>query len=72
MELDENVDEFKDGRPIGLGDSGSDQSLEMRVIVRPTQQTNTTPRVPTVQEVANEIMRQMNINQKPPVRIEPL
>lgn len=72
VELDDNVDEFKDGRPMGLGDSGSDQSLETRVIVRPTQQTNTTPQVPTVQKVANEIMRQMNINQKPPVRTEPL
>ena len=43
VELDDNVEEFKDGRPTRLGDSGTDQSLETRVIVRPTQQTNTTP-----------------------------
>ena len=43
VELDDNVDEFRDGRPTRLGDLGSDQSLETRVIVRPTQPTNTTP-----------------------------
>ena len=43
VELADNVDKFKDGRPTGLGDSRDDQSLETRVIVRPTQQTNTTP-----------------------------
>ena len=48
VELDDNVDKFKDGRPTELGDLGSDRSLEMRAIVRPTQQTNITPRVPMV------------------------
>ena len=28
--------------------------------------------MPTIQEVANEVMRQMNVNQNPPLRIEPL
>ena len=43
IELDDNVDKFKDGRPTRLGDSRSDQSLETRVIVIPMQQTNTMP-----------------------------
>ena len=37
VELDDNVNKFKDGRPTRLKDLGSDQSLETRVIVRPTQ-----------------------------------
>ena len=34
IELDHNVDEDKDKRPIGMGDMGNQQSLESRVIVR--------------------------------------
>ena len=30
IELDANVDENKDGRPMGMGDVGSQQSLESR------------------------------------------
>ena len=43
VELNNNVDEFKDGRPTGLGDSRSDKSSESRVIARQTQPINTTP-----------------------------
>ena len=32
VKLDDNVDEFKDGRPMGLGDSGSDKSSKTKVV----------------------------------------
>ena len=35
-------------------------------------QSSSAPYLPMVPEVVNEIMRQMNVNQKPPVRTEPL
>ena len=64
--------EYKDGRPTRLGDMGSQKSSKSRVIVREAQPLVTTSLVPIVQEVANEIMQQMNLNQRPPMRIEPL
>ena len=50
IEVDENMNEYKDGRPIGLGDMGSQTSLELRVIVRATQPIVTTYQVPMIQE----------------------
>ena len=51
VELDNNVDEFRDGRPTGLGDSKSDKSSKSRVVVQQNQPLTTSPQVPTVQEV---------------------
>ena len=70
--MDDNVDEFRDERSTGLGDPRSDKSSKSRVVARQNQPLTTSPRIPTVQEIANEIMRQMNVNQRPPVRIKPL
>ena len=44
----------------------------MRAGLQQNQPLTTTPRVPTVQEVANEIMKKLSVNQRPPLRIEPL
>ena len=43
VELDDNVDEFRDGRLTGLGDLRSDKSSKLRVIAQKTQPINTTP-----------------------------
>ena len=42
IELDDNVNEYKDGRPTRLGDMGSQKSSESRVIVRAAQPIVTT------------------------------
>ena len=67
IELDDNVDEYKDERPMGIGDVGSQQNFESRMIVRATQPLVTTSQVPAIQEVANEIIQQMNLNQRTPI-----
>ena len=72
IELDDIVNKFRYGRPTGLRDSASNRSSKSRVVVQQNQPLITTPQVPIVQEVANEIMIQMNVNQRPPLRIEPL
>ena len=45
IKLDDNVDEYKDERPMAMGDVGSQQSLELRVIVRTCQPLVTTSEV---------------------------
>ena len=72
IELDDNVDEYKYGRTTRLGDMGSQTSTKLRVYVRETQPIVTTSQAPTIQEVANEIIRKLNMNQRPPIRTEPL
>ena len=73
IELNNNVNEFRYGRPMGLRDSRrSEKSSKLRVIAQKTQPIDTTPQVPTAQEVANAITRQMNVNNRTPLRIEPL
>ena len=57
IELDDNVDEFRERRPTGLWDLGSDRSTKTRMNVRQNQSSTNTPQVPTVQEVANKIIR---------------
>ena len=57
VKLDDNVDEFRDERPTGLGDSGSDKSSETKVVAQQNQPLTTPSWVPTVQEVANEILK---------------
>ena len=48
VELDDNIDEFRDGRPTGLGDARSDKSYETRVIARQNPPLTTSPQVPTM------------------------
>ena len=57
VKLDDNIDEFRDGRPMGLGDSKSDKISKTKVVARQNQPLTTPPRVPTVKEVANEILK---------------
>ena len=48
IELDNNVDKYKDERPTRLGNMGSLRSLDLRVIVIQTQPLVTTSQVPTI------------------------
>ena len=70
--LDDKIDDSKDGGPMGLEDFESDKSSKSRVVARQNQPLTTSPRVPTVQELANEILKQLNLAQGPPIRNEPL
>ena len=70
--MDDNVDEFRDGRPTILGDFGSDKSSKSRVVAQQNQPLTISSRVPTVKEVANEILRQLKLAQGPPVKTKPL
>ena len=67
IKLDDNIDKFRDGRPTRLGDSGSDKSSKTKVVAQQNQPLTTPPWFPTMQEVANEILKQLKLAQGPPI-----
>ena len=74
IELVDNCDEYREGITTSTGEADSSKGTPSNIIVRATRPpvVATTPRVPTVQEIANEIIRQMSLAPRPPVRTEPL
>ena len=48
IELDDNIDKYKDGRPTRLVDIGSQTSSQSRMIVRAAQPLVTTSQIPTI------------------------
>ena len=69
IELNDNYDEFKDGKIVCVGQGGSLKCVESRVIFQAAQCPMTTQRL---QEVARKIMKQMIFAPQPPMRIDPL
>ena len=45
IDLDDNVDEYNDGGPMGMGEVGSQQSFKPRVFMRAIQPLVTSQRV---------------------------